>query len=38
MPTFSHLFGLTPADIYGLTLDEYRVYSEWSAEYAEANS
>ncbi len=38
MPTFSHLFGLSPAQIHGLTLDEYQVYSAWASEYAEANS
>ncbi len=38
MPTFSHLFSLSPDQIFALTLDEYRVYSEWSVEYAEANS
>jgi hypothetical protein len=38
MPTLSHLFGLSPSDIYALSLEEYQAYSAAAVEYAEANS
>ena len=38
MPTFSHLFGLTPSDIFALTPAEYRSYTDAANEYADANS
>ena len=38
MPTLSHLFGLSPPEIFALTLDEYRAYTDAAVEHADANS
>ena len=32
MPVLSHTFGLSPADIWDLTRDEYETYLEAAAE------
>ena len=32
MPVLSHHFGLSPADIWGLTRDEYETYLEAARE------
>jgi hypothetical protein len=36
MPTLSHLFGLTPADVYGLTRAEYDSYADAAQAMSEA--